>query len=150
MAQMDALAFETAEEVLGNGVVIRVALAGHTLPDTEFRETQSVSAGGILDAAVRVEDEARIGLASADGRVESGESEIRVDALGEGIADDLLCAKVFYNGAVEPALIGRDISNIADPGLVGSVKRKLAREQIRSEGMGVSGVCGGFVGALAR
>ena len=62
MAQMDALAFETAEEVLGNGVVIRVALAGHTLPDTEFRETQSVSAGGILDAAVRVEDEARIGL----------------------------------------------------------------------------------------
>ena len=132
MAQMDALAFETAEEVLGNGVVIRVALAGHTLPDTEFRETQSVSAGGILDAAVRVEDEARIGLASADGRVESGESEIRVDALGEGIADDLLCAKVFYNGAVEPALIGRDISNIADPGLVGSVKRKLAREQIRS------------------
>ena len=52
MAQMDALAFETAEEVLGNGVVIRVALAGHTLPDTEFRETQSVSAGGILDLSL--------------------------------------------------------------------------------------------------
>ena len=104
MAQMDAFAFETAEEVLGNSVVIGIASAGHTLPDTEFGKALPVSTGGILYAAIRVEDEARIGLASVDGRVESGESKVGVDMIGEGVADDLLCAKVFHNGAIEPAL----------------------------------------------
>ena len=41
--------------------------------------------------------------AAPDGHAEGGESEICVDAVGEGVADDLLCAKVFHNSAVEPA-----------------------------------------------
>ncbi|EHL63852.1 hypothetical protein HMPREF1032_03635, partial [Subdoligranulum sp. 4_3_54A2FAA] len=58
MAQMDALALEAAEEVFGHGVVIGIALAGHALPDAEAGETLTVSVGGVLDAAVGVEDEA--------------------------------------------------------------------------------------------
>ena len=149
MAQMDAFAFETAEEVLGNSVVIGIASAGHTLPDTEFGKALPVSTGGILYAAIRVEDEARIGLASVDGRVESGESKVGVDMIGEGVADDLLCAKVFHNGAIEPAFVGRDVGDIADPGFVGSVKRKLAHEQIRSDGMRVPGIRSRLVIAFA-
>ena len=56
MAQMDALALEAAEEVFGHGVVIGIALAGHALPDAEAGETLTVSVGGVLDAAVGVED----------------------------------------------------------------------------------------------
>ena len=115
MAQMDALALEAAEEVFGHGVVIGIALAGHALPDAETGETLTVSVGGVLDAAVGVEDEAGQRLAAPDGHAEGGESEICVDAVGEGVADDLLCAKVFHNSAVEPALAGGDIGNIADP-----------------------------------
>ena len=106
MAQMDALALEAAEEVFGHGVVIGIALAGHALPDAEAGETLTVSVGGVLDAAVGVEDEAGQRLAAPDGHAEGGESEICVDAVGEGVADDLLCAKVFHNSAVEPALAG--------------------------------------------
>ena len=109
MAQMDALALEAAEEVFGHGVVIGIALAGHALPDAEAGETLTVSVGGVLDAAVGVEDEAGQRLAAPDGHAEGGESEICVDAVGEGVADDLLCAKVFHNSAVEPALAGGDI-----------------------------------------
>lgn len=93
MAQMDALALEAAEEVFGHGVVIGIALAGHALPDAEAGETLTVSVGGVLDAAVGVEDEAGQRLAAPDGHAEGGESEICVDAVGEGVADDLLCAK---------------------------------------------------------
>ena len=111
MAQMDALALEAAEEVFGHGVVIGIALAGHALPDAEAGETLTVSVGGVLDAAVGVEDEAGQRLAAPDGHAEGGEGEICVDAVGEGVADDLLCAKVFHNSAVEPALAGGDIGN---------------------------------------
>ena len=109
MAQMDALALEAAEEVFGHGVVIGIALAGHALPDAEAGETLTVSVGGVLDAAV-----------------------------GEGVADDLLCAKVFHNSAVEPALAGGDIGNIADPCGVWLVKGEAARKEIGRDGVRVS------------
>ena len=68
----------------------------------------------------------------------SGEGEICVDAVGEGVADDLLCAKVFHNSAVEPALAGGDIGNIADPCGVWLVKGEAARKEIGRDGVCVS------------
>ncbi len=61
-----------------------------------------------------------------------------VDAVGEGVADDLLCAKVFHNSAVEPALAGGDIGNIADPCGVWLVKGEAARKEIGRDGVRVS------------
>ena len=58
--------------------------------------------------------------------------------LGEGVADDLLCAKVFHNSAVEPALAGGDIGNIADPCGVWLVKGEAARKEIGRDGVRVS------------
>ena len=91
-----------------------------------------------MDAAVGVEDEAGQRLAAPDGHAEGGESEICVDAVGEGVADDLLCAKVFHNSAVEPALAGGDIGNIADPCGVWLVKGEAARKKIGRDGVRVS------------
>ena len=59
------------------------------MPDAEAGETLTVSVGGVLDAAVGVEDEAGQRLAAPDGHAAGGESEICVDAVGEGVADDL-------------------------------------------------------------
>ena len=52
---MDTLAFETTEEVFCNGVVIEVALAGHTLAEIKVEQTLTVSVGSVLDAAVGVD-----------------------------------------------------------------------------------------------
>ena len=49
---MDQLTLETAEEVFGNGVVIGVHSAGHTLAEMKVEQTLTVSVGGVLDAAV--------------------------------------------------------------------------------------------------
>ncbi|MFR8462249.1 MAG: hypothetical protein ACLVEX_14010, partial [Ruthenibacterium lactatiformans] len=68
-----------------------------------------VSVGGVLDAAVGVEDEAGQRLAAPDGHAKGGEGEICVDAVGEGVADDLLCAKCLsLNSAVvaSPSPVG--------------------------------------------
>ena len=146
MAQMDTLAFEAAEEVFGNRVVVGVALAGHALPDAEFREALPVRAGSVLDAAVRMEDEAGQRLAALDSHVEGGEGKACVDAVGEGVANDLLCAKVFYDGTIEPALIGGDVGDVADRHQAIS---GLSKEKRRARRLGAMGcVCLEFVVAL--
>ena len=132
---MEAFTFQAAEKVLSNSIVVGVTLARHALADAKSSEGQTVSGSSVLDAAVGVEDEAGTGLAAPDSHIESGEGKVCVDALGESIADDLLCAKVFHNGAVEPALISGDVGDVADPGGVGPVKGKTARKEIGRDGM---------------
>ena len=78
------------------------------------------------------------GLRRRTAMQKGGEGEICVDAVGEGVADDLLCAKVFHNSAVEPALAGGDIGNIADPCGVWLVKGEAARKEIGRDGVRVS------------
>ena len=147
---MDAFTFEAAEEVFSNSVVIRVTLAGHALTDAKIRQPRAVSMSGILDATIRVEDEAGIRMASADSGIQSGESEICVDAVRESITDDLFGTKIFDSSEIEPAFIGGDVGDIANPGLVGSIKRKLAHEQIRCDGVRMLGIRSRFVSAFAH
>ena len=147
---MDAFTFEAAEEVFSNSVVIRVTLAGHALADTKIRQPQAIGTGGILDATVRVEDEAVGGTASTDGGIESGKGEICVDAVRESIADDLFGTQIFDSSEIEPALVGRDVGDVADPSLVWSVKRKLAHEQIRCDRMRMLGIRSRPVSAFAH
>ena len=146
---MDALTFEAAEEVFSNSVVIGVALARHALTDTEIGQMQAVSASGILDAPVRVEDEAGSWMAASDGGIESGEGKIGVDAVRESVADDLLGTQIFDSSEIEPAFVSRDIGDIANPSLVRSIKRKLAHEQIWSNRMRMPGIRSRFVSAFA-
>lgn len=58
LLEMDEFAFETAEEIFGDGVVIGIAPAGHALADAVGVQTLPVGSGGVLDAAVAVEDPA--------------------------------------------------------------------------------------------
>ena len=100
--------------------------------------------GEILDEIKAREELARAAAAAAtegeepEDDTKGGEGEICVDAVGEGVADDLLCAKVFHNSAVEPALAGGDIGNIADPCGVWLVKGEAARKEIGRDGVRVS------------
>ena len=149
MAQVDTLAFETTEEVFCNGVVVGVALTGHTLAEMKVEQTLTVSVGGVLDAAVGVEDETGTRLTAPDSHIEGIKCEAGINAVRKSVTDDLLCAKIFDNGAIEPALIGGDIGNIANPCHIGLVKGEVARKEIGRDGMGMPGVCGSLVNALA-
>ena len=55
--QMDEFTLQTAEEIFSNGVIIGIASTGHALADTMGRQAVTKGFGGILHAAVTVEDE---------------------------------------------------------------------------------------------
>ena len=101
MAQVDTLAFETTEEVFCNGVVVGVALTGHTLAEMKVEQTLTVSVGGVLDTAVEVDNEA---VRRWTAILRAFERKAGINAVRKSVTDDLLCAKVFDNGAIEPAL----------------------------------------------
>lgn len=79
--QMDALAFEAGEEVLGHSVVIRVALAGHTLPKAIAIQGVPISDGSILYTSVRVEDQSLLRLLPPHRHFQGGEGQLGVDAI---------------------------------------------------------------------
>ena len=96
--EVDQFTLEAAEEVLRNGVVIRVAAAGHALPDTIGFQALSVGPGGILDAPVAVKDQTLGGLTPAIRHIQGCQRQLGIDLVGEGITDDLTCTQVFDNG----------------------------------------------------
>lgn len=147
---MDTFTFEAAEEVFSNSVVIGITLAGHALAESKVNQALPISTSSILDAAIGVKDEAAGWAASANGHSKSGKGEIGIDTVGEGIADDLSGTEVFDSGEIKPALVGRDVGDIADPSLVGSVEGKLAHEEIGRDGMGMPGVRSHPVSAFAH
>lgn len=108
---MDTFAFEAIKEVFSNSVVIRIALAGHALGDAKINETLAEGAGSVLDAAVRVENQASLGTAAVHSHVESGKGKISVNTVRESIANDLLGTQIFNNGEIEPAFIGGNIGD---------------------------------------
>ena len=59
LLQVDEFAFQTAEEVLGNGIVVGIAPAVHALPDAIGFQSLPVGSGCVLNAAVTVENQAR-------------------------------------------------------------------------------------------
>lgn len=66
--------------------------------------------------------------------IKGSESEARVN---EGVTNDLLCTKVFHNGAVKPALTNTEMDNVADPGDIRFVKGEATHKEVGHDGMRV-------------
>lgn len=86
-----------------------------------------------MDAAGGVDDEAGSRLASPEGHNKDDQGKARVNAVGEGAADDLFGTKIFHNGTIDPSLVCRDIGDVADP-CDGLVKGEAARKEIGRDG----------------
>lgn len=70
--QVNQFTFEAAEKVLCHSVVVRVAFAGHALPDAQRGKPVSKGFCGILDAPIAVENQARAGPFTAYRHVQCG------------------------------------------------------------------------------
>lgn len=71
-AQVNQFALEAAEKVLRHSIVVRVAFAGHALPDAQHGKPVPKGFRGTLDAPVTVENQARAGLFTAYSHVQRG------------------------------------------------------------------------------
>ena len=96
--EVDQLTLEAAEEVFRNGVVIRVAAAGHALPDTIGFQAFPVGPGGILDTPVAVKNQTSGGFTPTIRHIQGCQRQPGIDLVGEGITNDLACTQVFDNG----------------------------------------------------
>ena len=88
VVEMDQLALEAAEEIFCHGVVVRIALAGHALPDSIALQPSLEGSRGVLDTPVAMKDEPLGRVATADRHVQGFQSQGSVDALRKGIAHD--------------------------------------------------------------
>jgi len=75
-------------EALDDGVAVAVASTGHALPDAEAGEPEPKLAAHELSAAIAVEDETRLDVATADAHVEGVGDELRSHVVGGGPAND--------------------------------------------------------------
>ena len=148
--QIHQLTFQTAEEILGHGVVIRVAAARHALADIVPPQCVTVALRGVLYAAVAVENETRCRPLSAHRHLQRGDGQRCVDAVGKGVSDNLFGTEILDNGGVEPALAGRNVGNVADPDGVRFCDVKLPLQQVRRGRVAVVRVGRNAVGPAAR
>ena len=72
MRQMDQLAFQTAQEVFRNSIVVWISLPGHALTNALFDQFVTVSFGSILHASVAVKNQAAQGCARATAQQAAG------------------------------------------------------------------------------
>jgi hypothetical protein len=69
-------------------------------------------------------------LAAGDGRAQRGHGKAGCHALVEGVADDPVREQVLDGAAVELALDGRVLAEVADPGRVGPVGGEVPLEEV--------------------
>ena len=85
--QVDEFTFQAAEEILSNGVIIGIALTGHALAGPIGRQAVTKCLGGILHAAVTVEDKTLRGLAAAVSHIQRGQRQLCVNPVRKCVAD---------------------------------------------------------------
>ena len=138
--EVDQLALEAAEEIFCHGVVIGIAFAGHALPDSIGLQALLEGDRSVLDAPVTVKDEVLGRFTAAYCHVEGFQSQGSVDTAGKGIAHNFSGTQVLDDGQVEPAFPGRNVGDIAHPGLIWVFKIELSLQKVRRRRMAVPGV----------
>ena len=101
-------------------VVPRGPPARSALPDTQDLEAIAEPLGGILAAAITVEDEAGTWAPAADGRIEHRSGEVRVAGPAEGPGEHPTGALVQHDGQEAPPPDDGHIRNVPHPDLIGT------------------------------
>ena len=95
-------------------------------------DTRSAELGrGVLAAAIAVDHALGLQSAAAVGHVESVDDEFGAVVVGHGIADDLAGGQVQPAGEVEPALGGRQVSDVANQLDAGTLGVEVAADEVR-------------------
>lgn len=148
--EVDQLAFEAAEEIFCHSVVVRITLAGYALPDSIGLQALPECGRGVMDAPVTVKDEPLRRFVAAYRHVQGFQSQRSIDTAGKGIAHNFSGTQVLDNGQVEPAFPGRNVGDIAHPGLIWVFKIELSLQKVRRRRMAVPGVGCGLIGPASR
>src|SRR5207247_7983172 len=126
-------------EALRLGIVIRVARAAHADGYAGLLEEVRVFGGRVLDAAVRVVDQARLHVSRLESHPEGVDGEGCVDAPGELPADHSAAVGIDHHGQIDELALKADVGDVGYPQLVDAVHFK-PWKQIRVDGQPVLGI----------
>ncbi len=112
---MNEFGLERAEEALAWRVVETVPGAAHAGLGTDLGQALAVAVAGVLAAPIRVVDESGRWPASGDGHVEGVEGDAGGQTGAHRPADDPAGEEIEHDREIEPALAGRDVSNVGQP-----------------------------------
>src|SRR5262245_52504268 len=115
---MDGVALHRMEERLHIRVVGDFSRPVHALHETQGGQAIAERVGGVLDAAVAMEDDAGPRLPMADGTVEGRQREAGVLGGAEAPAEDPARVAVHDDGEIAPGAIDFQIGDVADPDLI--------------------------------
>src|SRR5258708_7000450 len=135
VSAMDELGLERREEAFGDGVVPAIAFATHAAEDVVVAELALVLHARVLDAAVRVMEEARFGVSGLQGHGQGVEGQAPIDVRIEGPADHTSREEVQDRCEVQPALSCPDVGDVRDPDLVGRGRGEVPVKLIGSNRM---------------
>src|SRR5205809_102518 len=116
---MDHLGLQRMKERLHMRVVPRGPPARGALPDAQDPEAIAEPLGGILAAAITVEDEAGTWAPAADGRIEHRSGEVRVARAAEGPGEQPAGALVQHDRQDAPPPDDGRGRSLPPPGLMG-------------------------------
>src|SRR5690606_1979820 len=110
----EGLGFEGGPEAFHGGVIIAVCSSAHAGGHTKEAEVVLPEGGGVLGSAVAVDNEAALRVSGSGG---AGAMEGFGDELGAHVgcdrpAEDAAAVEVHYGGQIEPAFVGRKVSDI--------------------------------------
>lgn len=142
VAAVDQFVFESAPEGFHGGVIVAVGFAAHGRDGLGLLECVAVVVAGVLDAAVGVKHQASWRLALGQRHAPGGQDQLGVEVLAHSPAGQPAAVEVQNAGQVEPAFLGVDVSDVADPDLVGRIRSGQFGQPIGGDGLVVVAVGG--------
>ena len=141
-AAINELQLERAPEGFHGGVVVAAGFAAHRRQGLGLRQRVAVIGTGVLAAAVGMKHQFWWRLAMSLSHVPGREDQLGVNVLLHGPADDPTAIEVHNASQVEPAFVGMDVGDVADPDLVEGSGRGQLGQAIGSNGLVVVAVSG--------
>lgn len=132
MTSVDFFFLEILEKSFADGVVKRIAFLGKGLDDVQRIEKPAKGKGGILGAAVGMEDETVRSLAGCIGALESSHHEIGVGPGRDMPGNDLAGKEVDDDAEIIPFPGNANIRNIACPHEIRGFLAELLMQMIRA------------------
>ena len=127
--------FESAPERFHGGVIVAIALAAHAGLEAGAAELGPVDGAGVLATAIGVMEEAWQGLTMGEGHVEGAGDEAGFEVILHGPADDFTAIEIHDAGQVKEAFAGRQVSDVRDPDLIDSRRRRALGKPVGSDGV---------------
>jgi len=123
-------AFERSVEALAHRVIVTVAGRTHVRRCTCALATLTEGDGRVLRALIRVVNHSER-FAAKDGHLERADDQLFAHMVGHRPADDATAEDVENDGELQEAAPRRNVSDVGDPQLIGSIGGEAATGQVR-------------------